>query len=427
MEIQNIQLVLLLALVAAIFIGFKFNVNTGLVSIAFAFVFGFFVFEPSAKDPNVMIALSSKAAKSSTLIKGWPSNLFFILLGMTLLFSIAKVNDTLELLARKMAYLSKGRKKLLPLIFFILSLGLAAIGPGNIAVCALVLPIAMALSKEENINPLLMAGVTIAGANAGGLSPLSPTGIIAINLSREIGYEIGNYVFIQTVIAQIVLAVVLYIALGGLKLKNDSDSGMEKPQPFNKKQKITLAVIAGVVLLIVVVEWNVGFAAFLGSLILLLLKVSDEKKSIAGIPWSTLILVCGVGVLVNVIKIGGGIDLLTDTLAKFMNERTSGAVITLMGGMMSAVSSASGVVMPTLIPTVPGLVETLGVDGKMLITGVVLGAHFVTNSPLSTLGALAMANADESIDRAKFFNKLLALGFGGVLFGALLVFIGIVG
>lgn len=424
---MQIQLILLLALVLAIFIGFKFKVNTGIVSIAFAFILGFFVFEPSAKDPNLMIALSSKAAKSSTLIKGWPSNLFFILLGMTLLFSIAKVNDTLELLARKMAYLSKGRKKLLPIIFFILSTILAGIGPGNIAVCALVLPIAMALAKEENINPLLMAGVTIAGSNAGGLSPISPTGIIAINLAKEAGYEIGYHVFIQTVIAQIILAAVLYIVLGGLKLKNDSESSMKKPQKFNRNQQLTLLVIAAVVLLIVVVEWNVGFAAFLGSFVLLLLKVSDEKKSIAGVPWSTLMLVCGVGVLVNVIKIGGGIDLLTDTLANFMNERTSGAIITIIGGLMSAVSSASGVVMPTLIPTVPGLVADLGVSGNMLITGIVLGAHFVTNSPLSTLGALAMASADENIDRAKFFNQLLILGFGGVIFGAILVFFGIVG
>lgn len=427
MQAQYMQLILLIALVVAIFIGFKFSVNTGIVSIAFAFIFGFFVFEPSAKNPDVLVALSSKAAKSATLIKGWPSNLFFILLGMTLLFSIAKVNNTLELLARKMAFLSKGNKRLLPPIFFVLSMLLAAIGPGNIAVCALVLPIAMAVAKEEEINPLLMAGLTIAGANAGGLSPISPTGIIAIDLAKNVGYEIGNYVFIQTIIAQVILAIVLYIALGGLKLKKEGHFSMEKPPAFDRNQKITLMVIFAVVLLIVIVEWNIGFAAFVGSFILLLLKVSDEKKSIAGVPWSTLMLVCGVGVLVNVIKIGGGINLLTDTLAKFMNERTAGAVITLTGGLMSSVSSASGVVMPTLIPTVPGLVDELGVSGNMLITGIVLGAHFVTNSPLSTLGALAMASADESIDRAKFFNQLLVLGFGGVVFGALLVFLRIVG
>ncbi len=430
-----IALISLLTLVVAIFIGFKRGVNTGIVSIAFAFILGFFVME-EVGDPAVMMPLSSKAAKAATLIKGWPSSLFFMLLGMTLLFSIARANKTLELFARKTAYLSQGNRKLLPIIFFFLAAGLAAIGPGNIATCALLLPIAMAISNEEKINPLLMAGVTIAGSNGGGLSPIAPTGIVAARLSNEIGVNIGNHVFIQMMIAQVIVAVVLYFALGGFKLPKGEFGKNTKPDPFNKMQILTLVVIIFVVLAIMIPvkigevnygNWNIGFAAFVGATVLLLCKAADEKQAIAGVPWSTLMLICGVGVLVNVVKIGGGIDLLTDTLSKFMNQKTAGAILTVIGGLMSSVSSASGVVMPTLIPTVPGLVETLGVDAMTLITGVVLGAHFVTNSPLSTLGALAMASADESIDKAKFFNQLLALGFGGVLFGAILVFIGIVG
>lgn len=424
---MGIELISLLTLVVAIIIGFKRGVNTGLVSIAFAFLLGFFVYEPLASNPDVMVALSSAQAKATTLIRGWPSSLFFMLLGMTLLFSIARANRTLELLARKAAYLSNGNKKLLPIIFFLLATVLAAVGPGNIAVCALVLPIAMAVAHEEKINPLLMAGVTIAGSNAGGLSPIAPTGIIAVNLASAIGYDVGTHVFIQMVIAQVIIAAVLYIGLGGYKLKKDADAKAVKPAKFNTHQMITIAVIGGVVLSIVFAKWNIGFAAFVGSFILLFMKVADEKQSIAGIPWSTLILVCGVGVLVNVINIAGGIGLLTDTLSAFMNQQTAGAIITIIAGLMSAVSSASGVVMPTLIPTVPGLVENLGIDGKTLITAVVLGSHFVTNSPISTLGALAMASADEEIDKAKFFNQLMILGFGGVVFGAILVFVGIVG
>ena len=281
-----------------------------------------------------------------------------------------------------------------------------------------------------------MAGVTIAGSNAGGLSPIAPTGIVATNLSSAIGFEIGTHVFVQMIIAQVIIAAVLYVVLGGFKLKKGTVDKSKKPPAFDKNQKITLFVIVAVVLLIMIPikigdanygNWNIGFAAFIGSTVLLLIGVADEKQSIAGMPWSTLLLICGVGVLVNVVTKAGGIDLLTDALSKLMNENTAGAIITIIGGLMSSVSSASGVVMPTLIPTVPGLVDTLGVNGLTLITGIILGAHFVTNSPLSTLGALAMASADENIDKAKFFNQLLILGFGGVLFGAILVFVRIVG
>ncbi|PID82410.1 MAG: hypothetical protein CSB16_01545 [Clostridiales bacterium] len=423
----SIEVVLLLALVLAIFLGFKFKVNTGIISIAFAFILGFFVYEPSKSDPDILVRLSSSAAKAKTLISGWPSKLFFILLGMTLLFSIARSNGSLELLARKAAYLTKGNRKLTPIIFFVFSTFLAAIGPGNIAVCALVLPIAMAVAKEMKISPLLIAGMTIAGSNAGGLSPLAPTGIIATDLSRAAGFEIGYYVFLQMVIAQVILAIFLYFGLGGYKSSKDQTLEIRKPDRFNKKQLITLFVISLVVILIIVFKFNIGFAAFIGSAILLLIKVSNQKDAIAGIPWSTLLLVCGVGVLVKVISVGGGIDLLTNTLSKFMNERSAGSIVAIIGGLMSSVSSASGVVMPTLIPTVSGLADSLNISGLTLITGIVLGAHFVTNSPLSTLGALAIASADESIDREKFFRQLLLLGFGGVLFGAAIIFIGIVG
>jgi Na+/H+ antiporter NhaD/arsenite permease-like protein len=416
-------------LVAAIFVGFKRNVNTGLVSIAFSFLLGFFVMINISKDPAVekMVAMSSAAAKGSALVAGWNTSLFFILVGMTFLFAIAKVNGTLELLARKAAYMAGGNKKLIPILFFIFSTILAAIGPGNIAVCALVLPIAMAVAREEKISSVLMAGMVIAGSNAGGLSPIAPTGIIGVQLAEKIGFQTGQHVFMNMIIAQVVMAVVMYVVLGGLKLKADVGATKEKPAAFTGTQIQTLVVIALVVAAIIVLKLHIGMIAFLGGAALLLLGAADEKKTIASMPWSTLLLVCGVGVLVNVVSKAGGITYLTDTLTAVMGQKTAAPILTIVGGLMSSVSSASGVVMPTLIPTVPGIVETMGgaVKAETLISAIILGAHFVTNSPLSTLGALAMACADES-ESDKLFGQLMILGFGGILFGALLVFVGIV-
>ena len=71
---------------------------------------------------------------------------------------IAGVNGTLRLVAQKVTYAVGGRRRLVPVVFFFMSLVLAAIGPGNIAVCALVLPIALAVSSEEKISAL--PGVT---------------------------------------------------------------------------------------------------------------------------------------------------------------------------------------------------------------------------------------------------------------------------
>ncbi|MGO1479324.1 SLC13 family permease, partial [Senegalia sp. (in: firmicutes)] len=272
------------------------------------------------------------------------------------------------------------------------------------------------------------AAMVIAGSNAGGLSPIAPTGIIGTQLAQAAGYDTSMHVFINMIIAQVILAAVLYIALGGFKLKKDQSTDKVKPAPFDKVQKTTLVVIALVVVAIIGFQAHIGFAAFVGGVILLLLKAADQNKAIAAIPWGTLLLVTGVGVLVNVVTVAGGIAYLTDGLSTFMNSTTAGPIIAIISGLMSAVSSASGVVMPTLITTVPGLVENLdGVTGPTLITAIILGAHLVTNSPISTLGALAMANAPENEDKQKLFGQLLILGFGGVVFGALLILIGIIG
>ncbi|MFZ5967884.1 MAG: SLC13 family permease [Bacillota bacterium] len=424
-----IAIISLLVLVIAIYIGFQRGINTGLVSITGAYILGFFVLEMNEKLGKA-VPLSDPANKFKTLVAGWPNSLFFILLGMTLLFSIAKVNGTLGLLARKSARMAGGNKKLIPIIFFILATVIAAVGPGNIAVCALLLPIAMSVAHEEHISALLMAAMVIAGSNAGGLSPLAPTGIIGVNLSTAIGLEnMGMRIFINMVIAQVIIALALYFLLGGYKLSSGRGEGKrEALEAFDSKQKTTMFIILLVVIGVIVFNAHLGFAGFTGATILLLLRAAEEKDAIYNVPWSTLLLISGVGVLVNVVSIAGGITTLTDGLATFMNSRTAAPIMTIIGGLMSSVSSASGVVMPTLIPTVPGLIEKMGgaVSASALVSAIIIGAHMVTNSPLSTLGALAMASAGDEVDKGKLFRELLILGFGGILFGAVIVFLGIV-
>ena len=75
-----------------------------------------------------------------------------------------------------------------------------------------------------------------------------------------------------------------------------------------------------------------------------------------------------------------------------MGEKTAAAIITVLAGVMSWVSSASGVVMPTLIPTVPTLAADLaGVNPIALVTGICIGANAAAFSPLSSCGGLMLA------------------------------------
>ncbi len=418
----------LAAIVVAIAVGTLGRVNVGLVSIAFAFVIGRFMVGMPGGD----------------IVGGWPLGLFFMLLGMTLLFGIARVNGTLAILAERAVAATVGETRLIPPAFFLMAGVLAAVGAGNIVVCAIVLPIALTVAVDHRISPLLMATMVIAGSNAGGLSPLAPTGIIANTLSAEQGFDIAGPIFMKQIIGQSILAVILYFFLKGHRLERrdrvaagagagaaEGDAGaggarVAEAAGLDRAQKTTVAVLLVVVACIVGLGWDIGLTAFAGAVVLLFLRAAKEVEAFQAIPWVTIMLVCGVTVLVNVAEQAGGIDLLADGFTRIMNERTAGPVMALIGGTLSLVSSASGVVLPTLIPTVPGLVAETGGDSTRIISSIVMGAHMVTNSPISTLGALAVASAGFGVDRERLFRQLFAVGIAGIFYAAVIVWLGIV-
>ena len=198
--------------------------------------------------------------------------------------------------------------------------------------------------------------------------------------------------FYNSLMAETIWAAILYLALGGHKLKTQKILKQSDLPAFNRDQWITMTGVIAMVLIVLITKANVGLIAFLIGAALLLLKVADERKSISCIPWGTLILVCGVGVLMNLAIKLKGIELLAKFLSTLMTENTASFIIGLTAGIMSWFSSTSGVVMPTLIPTVASLQNAVGnVSALDLVSAITNSAHTAGTSPASTGGALAMA------------------------------------
>ena len=400
-----LELIAILSLLFAVFIGFWKDINVGLVALTFALILGHYV----------------GGIPVDEIIGHWPLTLFFTTFGVTLLFAIAKLNGTLEKLSRKIIYLSKGRKALIPIIFYFLALVIAAIGPGNISTSALLLPIGLAIAGKTGISILMMSSLIILGSIAGGLSPLAPNGIVALQLAEANGVgELGFSVFVNNVITITLFCTLTYFVLGG-RSYNGARIEIEKPEPFNRVQIYTLITILVLVVWVMVGGVNVGFASFALAAVLSLLNIADEKEAIMGVPWSTLLLISGTAVLINVIDTMGGVELLTTFLASLMNEHTALPILGVLSGVMSIFSSAVGVVMPTLIPTTVSLAEELGnVFSPAILTVVIaVGSHITTVSPFSTMGALALATAPDHVDRKKLFRDLFIMAFIAGLFFAL--------
>ena len=103
-------------------------------------------------------------------------------------------------------------------------------------------------------------------------------------------------------------------------------------------------------------------------------------------------MVCGVSVLIAVLEKTGGMDLFTSLLARLASPSSINGVIAFVTGAISTYSSTSGVVLPAFLPTIPSLVDRLGGGDPLAIAlSINVGSSLVDVSPLSTIGALAVA------------------------------------
>src|SRR5438045_5389647 len=154
------------------------------------------------------------------LISGFPTDLCLTLIGVTLLFSQAQANGTLDKVAKFAVRGCRGNLGLVPLMFFLLTAVLSSVGAGNIAGAALIAPLAMTMAHRTGIPAFLMAIAVAHGALAGALSPLAPTGIIADKLmQQELGlsrFEVTIYLY--NLAANAVVGVGGYLLLGGWRL-----------------------------------------------------------------------------------------------------------------------------------------------------------------------------------------------------------------
>jgi di/tricarboxylate transporter len=413
---MNLAVISLLALVIAILVSCFTELNVGILSIAFAWIVGVYF----------------GGMRLDAVLAGFPVSLFLTLAGVTLLFTQAQLNGTLDRIAHHAVRICRGNVGFIPVIFFLLGLGLASVGPGNVSTAALLGPMAMATAARAGIPAFLMIIMVGNGAQAGSLSPVAPTGIIVNGLMAKIGlggHEWHN--FYTNAFAHAFVAFSAYFLFGGLKLfrfayADGIQTAQQQPAEsrFGGMHWITIVVIGALITGVLFFGVNVGMGAFLGAVILAVVGAADHKEAVKKMPWSVIMMVSGVTVLISLLEKTGGLDLFTALLARLATPGTITGVIAFVTGLISVYSSTSGVVLPAFIPTIPGLIERLGGgDPISIATSMNVGAHLVDISPLSTTGALCLAAVGPQENVRSVFNKLLAWGLSMTVVGAIICYV----
>ena len=399
---MNLGVISLILLLAAIVIGFVRNVNVGILSIGFAMI---------------LTLLFPDTLSTKDVVSGFSTSLFVQMVGVTYLFAIINGNGTLELLAKKIV--NKVPARTIPFVMFLIGMVLSAVGPGSIPCLAIIPVIAIPLSISAGINPIMTAIIGDMGAMAGRMSPLTPEAAVVRGLMEEQELTANTVpIMVCTIVTTLICAALVYVYYKGWRIeKTDLTSKKEELPKFTWQQ---LASIAGLVLLafgVLVLSWNVGLTGFLIGSVLCILGCGNEKKAIAGVPWNVIIMVLGVGILMNVISLSGGVDLLVSALENIMGEKSAAPIMALLAGIMSFFSSGLGVVFPTLVPLCGGLASGIGADGVYLVAMVVIGGTIAGYTPISTTGALIMAgvaqqkDSEERFPQNKMFLELFAVSF----------------
>ena len=447
MDISLPALVSILALVILVGIScVNEDLNVGFLGIAFGIIVG-------------GIFSNITAAK---IMNAFPLSLFMILVGVTFLFGMAQTNGTMEKLTAYSVRACKGNTALVPLIIYILCTFVTTIGPGNIAGCALMAPVSMAIASKVKMPAFLMTLLVVGACNGAAFSPFAPTGIISNGLIAKMAGELGlspDYlntlawkIHFNSELAQGFVNIGGFFVMGGLKWIReqkgaalDIDELAPKPEPFNAAQTTTLLLVAILIILVVVpglpgvkgtlpktitnMLSNVGSISFVLSIVLMLTGYGDSKAAVKVMPWSVIMMVCGVSVLIDVMDKSGGLNFLVQIMSSVAGPTTICFWASFVPAVLSAYSSSSGVIMPMFLPMTPGLVELTGGDAISIISAINVGSHLVDTSPLSTLGALCIAAAPEYEDKGVLFRKLLIWGLSMSIVSGIVcfVFFGVLG
>lgn len=424
------QIISIVGLVLIVLLATLRSVNMGAIAFLGAFLLGTLVFDVSEDD----------------LFAGFPGDLFVVLVGVTLLFAIAKGNGTVDWLVHVGVKAVRGRIAFIPWVMFAVTAVLTSVGavvPGAVAIMA---PIGLSFAARHRINPLLMGLLIINGASAGGFSPIGVFGVITNGVvERESLASNPGLLWASTFLFNAALSVVVFVLFGGRELLQrrvepagqdvTEDAGPAEPTDgggsagpvatrtattagveqvtLNTQRIVTLAGLLTLVLGALVFDIDVGLLALSIATVICILFPKECKGSVAEVAWPTVLLICGVVTYVSLMQTIGTIDMLGTNVAKIGVPLLAAFVICLIGGAVSAFASTTGI-LGALIPLAVPFLLAGEVGAVGMIIALAISSSVVDSSPFSTSGALVVASSGPEV-REKVFRGLMAWGLSMII------------
>lgn len=416
------------------------GVNMGALALVASFVVGLAVYDATTDD----------------VLAGFPSGLFVILVGVTYLFALAKNNGTVDWIVHGSVRAVGGRVALVPWAMFLVCAIVTSIGAVSPAAVAIVAPVAMGFAVRYQIHPVMMGMMVVQGATAGSFSPIGIFGSITNGVveSNDLPGS-QTFLFFSTFFAATLIAAITYVAFGGRALvargredvamatmgaeaeqaayaatraggggaphsaveaRRSVGGGAAAPDDvtrLNLQRSVTLLGLVALMVGALGFDLDVGFTALTIAVALTLAFPASAKGAVEKISWGTVLLIGGIVTYVTLLQNQGVVDWLGDGVAGVGAPLLAAVLICLIGAVVSAFASTTGII-GALIPLAVPFLLTDQVNAIALIAALAISSSVVDCSPFSTNGALVVANA-ENDQREMVFKRLMQWGMSIVV------------
>lgn len=428
--IEQINLIILFFLLLSIVLGYLFKANIGIFAIVLCF-----------------IAAYIYGLKPSEIVKLWGLDLFFILVSITYFYGFVINNGTLNNLASKAVYGVRNYPWSIPIVLYIVVVIFVGIGPGHYAGFAFMSPLVLYIANKIKMNKILAAIIIYSGSCAGGFNPFTLGGRVTYNLIENLGFTPEQSAIMQLnlgknmFIAHTLIFILGYVLLKGYKVVYSSN--IDKPEKLNSIQIKTILIVTFVFSLVMVPSiwlsftpdnmflskmtnyFNPTFVSFLGIILAIAFKIGDEKQAFKNVPWDLIFMIGALTMLIALGKSTGAMQIISNFLSAQGGNDSSWIyyLLGVLSSSMSAFASSMGVVMPTFFPIVPSLSV---LEPSLAFSIIATFATFTGYSSFSSGGALVLAGTQDEQERKYLFIRLLILPILLVLFGFLLLFLGVI-
>ncbi|SFO49365.1 transporter, UIT1 family [Pseudonocardia ammonioxydans] len=360
------------------------------------------------------------------LYAGFPGNLLVVLVGVTYLFNVAKANGTIDWLLGGAVKLTGGRDWIVPWIMFAAA-GLFS-GIGALFSVPIVAPIALAFAARHRISQFYMGLMVIHGTCAGCLAPISVYGVIVSGILQTNGFTPDPMkIFLISLVTNVIIGVIITVLFGRKKVAGGqsvatemavvgagptgtaptggsagaatgstggTDSAGQDGRPdvrLGVEGWLTLAAIVLLIVLGVALRLDIGLLAITLCIAIGLYNPKRHKEALSAVPWSVVLLVCGVLTYVGVLEHIGTVGFLGDSVAAIGIPLLAAAALAYIGGIVSAFATSSGVI-AALVPLAVPLLQAGDLNPISLVAVIAVASTVVDVSPFSTHGAVVVAN-----------------------------------